>query len=150
MNPEYLREAEREFFRGLNRQMAPLVKQGLFSPGLSPSGLVLVEVVGRRTGIVHPVPLVATALGDVLVVATLRGGRSQWMRNLEETPAVRYWLRGVPIDGRALVIRRASAALDIPEKPEYLGLVAAHLRAATNFGWAFALLVPASGAAPGL
>ena len=142
MSPEYLRDAEREFFRTLNRQMAPLVKLGLFSPGLSPSGLVLVEIVGRRTGIVHPMPLVATALGEVLMVATLRGGRSHWIQNLEETPAVRYWLRGAPIEGRAVVIRRGDAELHLPTKPEYLGLVAAQLRAATSFGWAFALLVP--------
>ncbi|MFN0148719.1 MAG: nitroreductase/quinone reductase family protein [Dehalococcoidia bacterium] len=142
MNPEYLRDAEREFFRTLNRQMAPLVKHGLFSPGLSPSGLVLVEIVGRRTGIVHPVPLVATALGEVLLVATLRGDRSHWIPNLEATPDVRYWLRGRAIEGRAVVIRQGGREGSLPERPAYLGLVAAHLRAATSFGWSFALLTP--------
>ncbi len=43
----------------LNQLARPLIKAGLGGPCLTPFGLVVIEVLGRRTGIVREVPLLA-------------------------------------------------------------------------------------------
>jgi hypothetical protein len=75
-----------------------------------------------------------------MIVATFRGERSQWVRNLAVQPSTRYWTRGVPHDTKACVIRdgaRISASLPAP-----LQRVARFLVPYTRAGWAFAVLSP--------
>ena len=90
---DWLDDAEAEFFRRLNEVVIPAAKLGLGSPGPLPSGLVLLDTVGRKTGKVYPVPVFATQLGGFLLVATFRA-RSQWIRNLASAGEVDYWLDG--------------------------------------------------------
>jgi deazaflavin-dependent oxidoreductase (nitroreductase family) len=54
---------------------------------------VVLETTGRRTGLLRQVPLVATRLGDRLVVSTVRTG-SEWIGNLEANPTAGVWLNG--------------------------------------------------------
>lgn len=80
---------DRAFFRGLNQLVEPLVRAGIGSPGIFPTGAVILSI-----------PLLGTLLDDLAVVSTVRSG-SQWIRNVAEHPQVRYWVLAVPgSDGR--------------------------------------------------
>jgi hypothetical protein len=100
------RSIEAEFFRELNRIVEPLVRAGWGSPGLLSGGLVVVETRGRNTGRRSRVPLAALRINDHVLVSTLRGRRSQWVKNVSADPHVRCWLgrqpRLSPSDGRRL------------------------------------------------
>ena len=135
--------AEREFYRALNGFIEPLARSGALSPGPLNAGLVLLEVRGRSTGLTHQVPLVATVIGPLVIVATLRGNRSQWLRNLEDEPSIRYWLRGAPHNGTATVLRAGYAAAGAGEDP-LQRTVRAFLQPAASAGWSFAIIAPAS------
>jgi F420H(2)-dependent quinone reductase len=134
--------AEVEFFRALNQVVEPLVKAGVGSPGLWPTGAIVVETVGRKTGRTLTVPLVATVLGDLLLVSTVRS-RSQWIRNLSRTPAVRYWMHGRPHHATATVVApgvpgATSARLSAPAT----SLIQSLRPISQAFGVAFAVLSP--------
>ena len=91
---EHLASAERYIFRSLNAVARPLIQRGLGSPCLTPVGLVVLEHRGRKTGATYSTPLWAFRAGHFLLVTTFRGDRSQWMRNLEDTPDAHVWLGG--------------------------------------------------------
>ena len=73
---------EVEFFRMLNRVVEPVIRAGVGSPRIVPSGFIVLETVGRKTGTLRRSPLAATRLGRIVVVATFRGARMQWVRYL--------------------------------------------------------------------
>lgn len=107
---------EQQLFRTLNRWVEPAVRAGVGTPvvpGLP--GVVVLETVGRRSGLTRRAPLVAQRLGDVVVVSTVRRGRSEWMRNLEAEPKAHVWLGG----------RRRAATAQVRQLP---GLDVAVLR----------------------
>ena len=134
------RSLEVEFFRMLNRVVEPVVRRGFGSPRLAPSGFIVLETVGRRSGELRRSPLAATRIGRHMIVATFRGDRSQWVRNLVAQPRTRYWTRGVPHDSDAFVVRegaRIPASLPAP-----LRRVVRFLVPYTKAGWAFAVLSP--------
>jgi len=134
------RSLEVEFFRMLNRVVEPIVRRGFGSPRLAPNGFIVLETVGRKSGELRRNPLAATRIGRHMIVATFRGDRSQWVRNLAAQPHARYWTRGAPHEARAFVIREGSripAALPAP-----LRRVAEFLVPFTRAGWAFAVLSP--------
>ncbi len=135
-----MEQLEREFYRVLNAWVEPAVRAGLFGPGpLTPAGLVVVETTGRKSGMVRATPLLAMRFGEAVVVATFRGERSHWARNMEAEPAVGYWLSGERNEGRATVVRAAGAGVDGGGGVEAL---AALLRPAAAFGWTLAIIVP--------
>ncbi len=77
----------------LNDVLAPLVKAGLGSPLLFSPGVTVLEVAGRRTGVVRSVPLTCFLAGPVLIVGTVRSN-SQWLRNLAAAEDAHVWLWG--------------------------------------------------------
>jgi hypothetical protein len=136
---------EAAFFRSLNALVAPLVKAGLLAPGVLPTGLIALEVEGRLTGTLYTVPLVATRIGEILLVGTLRGGRSEWIRNAAASPSVRYWNNGQRREGSAWVIAGGIQSTAPESAPPYASALAEMLRPWVGSGWAFALLLPAPG-----
>jgi deazaflavin-dependent oxidoreductase (nitroreductase family) len=140
------RSLEVEFFRMLNRVVEPIVRRGFGSPRLAPSGFIVLETVGRKSGELRRSPLAATRIGHHMIVATFRAERSQWVRNLAAQPRTRYWSRGVPHLTDTFVIRegaRVPSALPAP-----LRRVVRFLAPYTRAGWAFAVLSPRRSARP--
>ncbi len=129
------RELEAEFFRNLNAVVEPWVRAGVGSPGLTPAGLVVLETIGRKSKTLRRTPLVGVLLEGRLVVSTVRGTRSQWVRNALEMPAVRYWLLGGEVPGVAQVF---AEGVKIPAaesfSPLLSHLVAGPIAAAVAFG----------------
>lgn len=80
-------------FNTINAVVVPLVKAGLANPLPIGSGLVVLEVPGRRSGRPRITPLTTVALGRYLVVATVRS-RSQWIRNLAASQSAEVWWGG--------------------------------------------------------
>jgi deazaflavin-dependent oxidoreductase (nitroreductase family) len=134
------RSLEVEFFRMLNRIVEPAVRRGLGSPRLAPSGFIVLETVGRKSGELRRSPLAATRIGRHMIVATFRGDRSQWVRNLAAQPRTRYWTRGAPHDANAFVVREGARMP--PSLPAPLQRVVRFLVPYTRAGWAFAVLSP--------
>jgi deazaflavin-dependent oxidoreductase (nitroreductase family) len=143
--PLAARSVEAEFFHMLNRIVEPHVRAGWGSPRLVPGGLVVLETRGRRTGRPSRVPLAAMRVRDHVVVSTYRGERSQWVKNAEANPEVRYWLRGRPRRATAVVLSPRRQDPDLRSLPSALRFLARSLQPYTCAGWAFALLVPESG-----
>jgi len=129
-------------FRQLNLMVEPIVRSGVGSPGPWPTGAVVVETTGRTTGRTLNVPLLATLIGDVVVVSTVRS-RSQWLRNMAVTPRVRYWMHGRPREATAFVVAPGlTASTSRATSPFTEWLIATLTPLAYWFGIAFALLVP--------
>ena len=136
------RSLEVEFFRMLNRIVEPMVRAGVGSPRLVPTGFIVVETLGRKSGQLRRSPLAATRFGRFVVVATFRGDRSQWVRNLMAQPRTRYWLAGKPRDARAFVMVDGKRFRMPKSLPVPMQKVAGFLRPYTKAGWAFAILSP--------
>ena len=137
------RDLEAQFFRNLNAVVEPWVRAGVGSPGLLPAGLVVLETTGRKSRTPRRTPLVGVLLEGRLIVSTVRGARSQWVRNALTTPGVRYWLLGSEHQGVATILA-ADIAEAAPETfpPLLRQLVAGPLAAAVALGWAFAVIAP--------
>lgn len=133
---------EVQFFRTLNRVVEPMVRAGLGSPRLAPTGFIVLEHRGRKTGQRRRSPLAATRIGDYVLVATFRGDRSQWVRNLAATPYTRYWLAGKARDARAFVMYEGKRFRVPKSLPAPLQTVVSVLAPYTRLGWAFAVLSP--------
>ncbi len=136
------REIEVAFFRALNRVAEPLVRAGLGSPRLAPGGLIVLEMTGRKSGRRVRVPLAATRLGDHVLVATFRGDRSQWVKNLAAEPRVRFWLAGRPREARAYLVAEGARRRLPQSLPAPLHTLVSLLAPLTGAGWAFAVLAP--------
>jgi F420H(2)-dependent quinone reductase len=135
--------AETEFYRALNALVEPAVRAGLGSPGLVPSGLVVLETTGARTGLPRSVTVLATVIEGCVFVSTLRGPRSRWIGNLVAEPRVRYWLLGREHRGRARVFAPEGAAPGLDGLPPMTrGIAAGLLPPAIALGWTFAIIVP--------
>jgi deazaflavin-dependent oxidoreductase (nitroreductase family) len=107
-----------------------------------PTGLVLLESLGRISGSWRSTPLVATRLGPFVLVSTFRGARSQWVRNLQAEPAARLWLGGKRREVRALVIHAGGSARVPRAWPDSLRTLVKLLVPFTRTGWSFAVLAP--------
>lgn len=136
------RKLEVEFFRMLNRVVEPMVRAGVGSPRFVPTGFVVLETVGRRTGAKRRSPLAATRIGRHVVVGTYRGDRSQWVRNLAARPDTRYWLAGRARKARAFVMHDGKRFRVPRSLPDHMQKVVRFLAPYTRAGWAFAVLSP--------
>jgi deazaflavin-dependent oxidoreductase (nitroreductase family) len=126
----------------LNRVVEPIVRRGVGSPRLAPSGFIVLETVGRKSGQLRRNPLAATRIGRHMIVATYRGDRSQWVHNLAAQPRARYWTRGAPHEAQAFMIREGARTRVPASLPAPLRRVARLLQPYTRAGWAFAILSP--------
>jgi deazaflavin-dependent oxidoreductase (nitroreductase family) len=136
------RSLEVEFFRMLNRIVEPVVRAGVGSPRMVPSGFIVLETVGRKTGKVRRSPLAATRLGEYVIVATFRGDRSQWVFNLAAQPRTKYWIGGKRRDARAFVMVEGKRFRIPKSLPTGMQKVVRFLAPYTKAGWAFAVLSP--------
>jgi deazaflavin-dependent oxidoreductase (nitroreductase family) len=139
---DLLASTEAAFYRAVNAVLEPAIRAGLGAPRLSPAGFLVVEMTGRKSGKLRRVPLAALRLGDHVLIGTVRGERSLWVRNLAANGDARVWLRGRAREVHAFVLRpsgsdRAPRALTSALRPLWHVLAAAAQR-----GFAFALLAP--------
>jgi deazaflavin-dependent oxidoreductase (nitroreductase family) len=135
--------AEADILRLLNAFMEPWIMAGYGAPVFWPTGMIVLETTGARSGRRIRTPLLAAFLDGHAVVATLRGARSQWARNLRVRPEVRYWLAGRARAGRAHVFapgERRPATEGFPPLARMAAEVL--LPPATSFGWTFAVISP--------
>ncbi len=142
--PSQRRSAEADFFRTLNRVVEPLVRAGVGSPRMAPGGFIVLETVGRKSGRMRRTPLAATRFGGYVLVATVRGSRSQWVLNLAAQPRTRYWLGGRAREARAFVMHDGKRFRVPKSLPRPVQSVVRVLAPYTKLGWAFAVLSPRS------
>ncbi len=91
-------------FRVLNSVVKPIVGAGAGNPLPLGMGALILETVGRKSGLPREVPLLANRVGDNLVVTTVRGN-SRWLSNIEANPKVAVRLFGERRAGTACVRR---------------------------------------------
>jgi hypothetical protein len=137
-----LKQVEADFFRSLNQFVEPLVRLGFGSPLPWTTGAIVLETKGRKTGRALSVPLVATLVGDLLLVSTVRKG-SQWVKNLAANTEVKYWLYGQEREAKAFVFASDLDPPRVDEMPKLAACLAkAILPQSKLFGVSFAILVP--------
>ncbi len=94
----------RRGFSTLNRVVRPTVQAGVGNPLPIGVGTVVLETLGRSTGLPRHVPVLATRVGDRLDLSTVRSD-SQWLRNIEADDRVAVWLGGQRRTATATVAR---------------------------------------------
>jgi deazaflavin-dependent oxidoreductase (nitroreductase family) len=92
----------------INRMIGPAIRTGLANPLPLAGGLIILEAVGRATGVTRSTPLLALDYGQVLLVSTVRPD-SQWVRNLAASKDAHIWLRGRRRPVTAWVCRNGAA-----------------------------------------
>lgn len=133
---------ETQLYRRVNALLEPAIRRGLGAPRLSPAGFVVVEMTGAKTGKLRRVPLAALRFGPFLLIGTVRGERSLWVRNLAANGATRVWLAARARTMRAFVLRPGASARRPRALPRVLHTPWRTLAALTERGLAFALLAP--------
>ena len=68
-----------------------------------PTGLIVLETTGAKSGQPRRVPLLATVFDGCVFIGTVRGARSLWVRNLVAEPRARYWVAGREYRGLARI-----------------------------------------------
>ena len=132
---------EAQFFNNLNQIIEPLLRAGFGFPCFSPAGTILLETKGRKSGQKITLPLLATQIGNLLLVSTVRN-RSQWLKNIEASPQVTYWLRGLAVEARGYVFT-SKTERDNKDLPEKVAILAnAIMPQSRLFGINFVILVP--------
>ena len=131
-----------QFFRALNGFVEPVAESGCFSPDFWPTGLILLETTGRRSGQRRRTPVLAMMMDDHVIVRTIRGERSEWFKNLRANPDVRYWAGGRPRTARAVVHTPGEECSTEALPPFTAAGVAAAGLAVQLMGWRFAVLMP--------
>ena len=114
-----------EVLAPLNKALAPALRLGFANPFPLSTGIVLLEVTGRKTGKVRTLPLVCTDYGRMLSVSTVRSN-SQWILNLAANPRATIWLRGRERTVLAAVFRNGER-LDQSSLPDDLPARAARV-----------------------
>jgi len=149
MFAQALIDFQTQFFTGLNQFAEPLIRAGFGNPIFFPTGTIVVETTGRKTGRKINIPVLATRIGELVVFSTVRSNSkygskygSQWVKNLAANPDVRYWLAGAPREATAFVF---TPDLDssTDNLPPSAACLANFLRQQSRvFGISFALLTP--------
>jgi deazaflavin-dependent oxidoreductase (nitroreductase family) len=134
-------QLETEFFRALNLFAEPLIRAGFGNPILWPTGTIVLETTGRKSGRAISLPVLATRIGDLLVVSTVRR-RSQWMKNLAANSEARYWLGGKAVAATAFVFTPEQSSVSDRLPSRAVCLAELLQRQSRLFGVGFAILVP--------
>jgi hypothetical protein len=133
---------ERNFFRVLNSVVEPAVRKGVASPCLLPSGLIVLESKGFKSGATRRTPLLATRLFGFVFVSTYRGERSFWVKNLQKQPSISYYLGGKPRKAKAFLMLPGKTYKRPKSMPTLVGKLTDRLSRLTGSGWSFAVLMP--------
>jgi deazaflavin-dependent oxidoreductase (nitroreductase family) len=133
---------ELALYRTLDSVVAPMVRNGIFSPGPIGPGLVVVETVGRRSAMPRPVVLMGFAIGDVVLVSTVGGEQAQWVKNLAAQREVRWGRWGRRTKGHATVVAPGTVGRVPVEAPAWVDDLVAALEPWVLTGWRFAVLTP--------
>lgn len=133
---------EARLFRTLNRFIEPAVQAGFGSPGIWPTGFIVLESTGRRTGRKYRVPVAASVWGQFILTSTVRGERSQWLKNLSVTPTLRYWLLGQEHEADAIVFLPRAPMPARTDMPDLVRTLAPSLSFLSALGMGFAVLTP--------
>lgn len=139
---------EAELYRRVNAVLEPAIRRGLGAPLLAPAGLVVVEMIGRKSGQPRRVPLAALRVGPGLLIGTVRGKRSLWVRNLAGNGDARVWLDARARPMRAHVLRPGASTRTPRSLAPALRPLWRALAGLTDHGLAFALLTPLPARAP--
>jgi F420H(2)-dependent quinone reductase len=139
---------EAALYRRVNALLEPAIRRGLGAPLLSPAGFVVVEMIGAKSGQRRRVPLAALRLGRYLLIGTVRGERSLWVRNLAANGDVRVWLAARAKPMRAFVLQPGASPRSPRALPPALRSLWRALGALTARGFAFAVLAPARSRKP--
>lgn len=131
-----------EIFSRLNQVVEPMVRAGFGNPILWPTGTIVVETIGRKSGRKINIPVLATRIGEMIVFSTIRRD-AQWLKNLTANPEVRYWLAGQPREAKASIVTPDLKTIkDAP--PQVACLINFLQQQSRLLGISFALLTPRS------
>ena len=141
--PNAVMKLEAEYFRALNLIIEPVVRAGCGPTGIVPIGLIVLETKGWRTGRLRRTTVLASAIGDLLLVSTVRGRRSHWIKNLSHNAELRYWSGDQPRQATAIVFAPDVDTPNLQGWPALFSSLAASLASPVkDLGCAFALLAP--------
>ena len=134
---------EAEYYRALNFIVEPVVRAGCGPTGTVPIGLIVLETKGWRTGRWHRTTVLANVIDDCLLVSTVRGRRSHWIKNLRHNAEMRYWSGDQPHQATAIVFAPDEDIPNLRGWPALFSSLAASLASPVkDLGCAFALLAP--------
>ncbi len=137
---------EAEYFRTLNYIVEPAVRAGCGPTGIVPIGLIVLETKGWRTGQWRRTTVLASAISDLLLVSTVRGRRSHWVKNLSRNAELQYWSGDQPHQATAIVFAPDEDIPNLRGLPALFSSLAASLASPVkDLGCAFALLAPLDG-----
>ena len=131
---------ERNLFRTLNRFVEPAVRKGILSPKCAPVGLILLETIGFKSGIVRSTPLLASHVGDYTIVSTVRGKQSFWIRNLQQQPDISFYKGGRLKKAKSVVITTETDPQTLDSLPWAISAITKALIGARAEGLALAVL----------
>lgn len=143
MFAQALFDIQKEFFNGFNRIAEPLIRAGFGNPLFWPTGTIVVETIGRKSGRKINTPVLATRIGEMLVFSTVRRD-SQWLKNLAANPEIRYWLAGQPHEAVASIFTSDEKMLPGNLSPLAKCLATFLHQQNRLLGISFALLTPRS------
>ena len=132
---------ERNLFRSVNALVEPAVRRGVASSCLLPVSLIVLESTGFKSGSRRRTPLWSLGVGPYRVISTMRGERSFWVKNLQKTQRVRYFIGGKAKSATALVVAPGYSDQLSETSPALLQWLLRRLRELPLSGWAFAILV---------
>lgn len=137
-----LSHIESIFLKALNQVAEPLIRAGFGNPVCWPAGAIVLETTGRNTGRIYKVPMLATRIGSLLLVSTVRR-RSQWLKNLAMYPRTRYWLGGRLHEASAFVMGPGLETPSLDGMPLLVSYLARMLIPQSQLlGIGFAILAP--------
>lgn len=133
---------ETRLFRAINGVAEPAIRAGFGSPCLWPTGLIVLETTGRRSGRPFRVPVAVSLWGRMIIASTVRGSSSQWLKNVAATPTLRYWLAGREHEADAIVFSPGVPLPDVDAMPVLLRPLVPGLSMLSALGMGFAVLIP--------